>query len=174
MYPDCQKISALKSRMILLTGLLWLSVTTLFAQNTYQYSGTVTDTKGETLPGVNVLIKGTVNGTATDMQGAFKLTSSRQKETLVFSFIGCVTQEIQATAGVPVKAVLASSTVGLSEVVVIGYGTQKRTSVTSAISQVKGKDLEYMPIVRIEQALQGRTTGVTIASSSDSRALPQR
>ena len=166
MYPDCQKISALKSRMILLTGLLWLSITTLFAQNTYQYSGTVTDTKGETLPGVNVLIKGTVNGTATDMQGAFKLTSSRQKETLVFSFIGCVTQEIQATAGVPVKAVLASSTVGLSEVVVIGYGTQKRTSVTSAISQVKGKDLEYMPIVRIEQALQGRTTGVTIASSS--------
>jgi len=166
MYPRCSKVSVFRSRLILLTGLLWLGVTTLFAQNTNQYTGTVTDNKGETLPGVNVLIKGTVNGTATDMQGAFKLTSPKPTETLIFSFIGFITQEVQATAGVPVKAVLMSSTVGLSEVVVIGYGTQKKTSVTSAISKVKGQDLEYMPIVRIEQALQGRTTGVTIATSS--------
>jgi TonB-linked SusC/RagA family outer membrane protein len=151
---------------MLVTGILWLGVTTLIAQNTFQYTGTVSDKTGETLPGVSVVVKGTVNGAATDIQGGYKITSTRSTEILVFSFVGYVTQEIETPAGIPLKVVLASSAVGLSELVVIGYGTQKKSVVTGAISKVKSTDLEYMPIVRIEQALQGRTTGVSVASSS--------
>ncbi|MEI7499597.1 MAG: TonB-dependent receptor [Bacteroidota bacterium] len=166
MYSRRLKESPLRRPMLLLTGILWISLSSLFAQTTYQYSGTVAEQTGETLPGVSVVIKGTTNGAATDLQGAFKLTSTKPAEVLVFSFVGYVTQEIQAKEGVPLKVVLVSSTVGLSELVVIGYGTQKKSVVTGAISKVKSADLEYMPIVRIEQALQGRTTGLTIATSS--------
>ena len=165
-YPDFPKYSMFGRRLILLAGFLWLCATTIVAQTTFQFTGTVADKAGETLPGVSVVIKGTTNGAATDINGAFKVTSANASETLVFSFVGYFTQEIKATAGVPMKVVLVSSTVGLSELVVIGYGTQKKSVVTGAISKVKSTDLEYMPIVRIEQALQGRTTGVTIATSS--------
>ena len=164
MYPDFSKYSSFRRRLILLTGVLWLGITAMFAQNTY--TGTVSDKQGETLPGVSVVIKGTTNGAATDINGAFKVTSAKVSEILVFSFVGYISQEIQATAGVPLKVSLVSSTVGLSELVVIGYGTQKKSVVTGAISKVKSSDLEYMPILRIEQALQGRTTGVSVASSS--------
>ena len=165
-YPDFPNYSAFRRRLMLVTGILWLGVTTLIAQNTFQYTGTVSDKTGETLPGVSVVVKGTVNGAATDIQGGYKITSTRSTEILVFSFVGYVTQEIETPAGIPLKVVLASSAVGLSELVVIGYGTQKKSVVTGAISKVKSTDLEYMPIVRIEQALQGRTTGVSVASSS--------
>jgi len=165
-YPDFPKYSMFGRRLILLAGFLWLGVTAIVAQTTFQYTGTVADNTGETLPGVSVVIKGTTNGAATDIMGAFKFTSANASETLVFSFVGYYTQEIKANAGVPLKVVMVSSTVGLSELVVIGYGTQKKSVVTGAISKVKSTDLEYMPIVRIEQALQGRATGVTIASSS--------
>ena len=165
-YPDFRKIGPFARRLMLLACILLPGINSLYAQNTFQYSGSVADKQGETLPGVNVVIKGTSTGTATDMDGNFKLTASKDEEVLVFSFVGFITQEVQAKAGIPLKVVLVSSTVGLSEVVVIGYGTQKKSAVTSAISQVKSQDLEYMPIVRIEQALQGRTTGVTIATSS--------
>ncbi|MCX6279944.1 MAG: TonB-dependent receptor [Bacteroidetes bacterium] len=165
-YPDFQNCLKFRRRLMLLAGIMWLGVASMFAQTSYQYSGAVADKTGETLPGVSVVIKGTTNGAATDINGAFKLTSTKSSEVLVFSFVGYVTQEIKATADVPLKVVLVSSTVGLSELVVIGYGTQKKSVVTGAISSVKSKDLEYMPIVRIEQALQGRTTGVSVASSS--------
>ncbi len=165
-YPDLKKMRMTIRMVLAIVGILWFSTAALFGQTTYQYSGVVSDKLGETLPGVSVVVKGTTNGTATDIDGAFKLTTSNPTEVLVFSFVGSVTQEVQAKAGVSLKVSLATSSVGLSEIVVIGYGTQKKSVVTGAISKVKGSDLEYMPVVRIEQALQGRTTGVSVASSS--------
>ena len=166
MYSNYLKNSIFVRKLLLFTGILWLGATSLVAQKTYEYTGTVTDKQGETLPGVSVVIKGTTNGGATDIQGAFKISSTKPAEVLVFSFVGSITQEIQATAGVPVKVILENVSIGLSELVVIGYGTQKKSVVTGAISGVKSADLDNMPITRIEQALQGRTTGLTIASSS--------
>jgi TonB-linked SusC/RagA family outer membrane protein len=157
---------------VLLVGALWLSITSLAAQGAYQYSGTVSDKLGETLPGVSVLIKGTTTGAATDINGAFKLSSNNPNELLVFSCVGFITKEIDAKAGIPLKVVLESTPVGLSEVVVIGYGTQKKSVVTGAISKVKGSDLENLPILRIENAMQGRTSGVTIATSSGQPGAP--
>ena len=166
MYANCMKNSIFIRKLLLVTGILWMSITTLMAQKTFEYTGTVTDKQGETLPGVSVVIKGTMNGCATDIQGNFKISSPNPSELLVVSFVGSVTQEVKVKSGVPVKVVLESSSIGLSELVVIGYGTQKKSVVTGAISSVKSTDLENMPVTRIEQALQGRTTGLTIASSS--------
>ena len=152
---------------LLLSCFLFLGAfTALIAQKTFELSGKVVDNLGVTMPGVTVLIKGTTTGTSTDFDGAFKLSSPSQTATLVFSFIGSETQEVMASAGSPVKVTLQSKTFGLSELVVIGYGAQKKSVVTGAISSVKAKDLENMPIGRVEQALQGRTSGLTIASSS--------
>jgi len=157
---------SLRRGLILLTLLLMGAFSSLYAQKTYTYSGKVTDAKGETIPGVNVVIKGTTNGASTDINGAYKITSTKPTETLVFSYVGSVTQEIQAVPDVPLTVAMQSKTIGLQELVVIGYGTQKKSVVTGAITSVKSKDLENSPITRVEQALQGRTSGMTITSSS--------
>ncbi|MBK7028093.1 MAG: carboxypeptidase-like regulatory domain-containing protein [Bacteroidales bacterium] len=99
----------------------------LFAQTTYTISGTVANQSGETLPGVNVIIKGDVShGTSTDIDGKFSLTAPKPEVTLVFSFVGTDTKEMQAFAGVPLSVVLEEKSIGLSELVVVGYGTQKK------------------------------------------------
>ena len=159
--------STMRSKVLMLTGILWLGISSmLFAQKTFVYSGIVTDNLGETVPGVSVALKGTSEGTTTDINGAFTLKTANATETLVFSFIGKIKQEILATAGVPLKIKMDDEKVDLEGIVVIGYGSQKKSVVTGAISSVKAKDLENVQVTRIEQALQGRTSGVTITSSS--------
>ena len=154
-------------KFLLLTGILGLVLqTNLYAQQTYVYTGIVTDKQGLTVPGVNILIKGSTNGTITNVDGTFTLPSSNTKEVLVFTFIGKIKQEISAEAGVPLNVVLEDESVDIEAVVVVGYGTQKKSVVTGAITSVKSKDLENVVIPRVEQALQGRTSGITITSGS--------
>jgi TonB-linked SusC/RagA family outer membrane protein len=139
----------------------------LMAQQSFTFSGKVTDKAGETLPGVNVVVKGDEShGTSTDLNGAFSIVSTKPEVVLIFTFVGTIPQEVKAFAGVPVKVVMEEKSIGLSELVVVGYGVQKKSVVTGAITSVKAKDLEKSSITRIEQALQGRTSGLTIASSS--------
>jgi TonB-linked SusC/RagA family outer membrane protein len=159
--------STMLSKVVLLTCILWLGViSAALAQKTYVYSGVVTDVQGETMPGVSIVIKGTTEGTSTDIDGKFTLSTSNPTEVLIISFVGKLKQEIKAAAGIPMKIVMEDETIGLEGVVVVGYGVQKKSVVTGAISSVKAKDLENVQITRIEQALQGRTSGVTITSSS--------
>ncbi len=163
-YP---RSSVRRLKALLFTGILWLGISSmLFAQKTYVYSGTVTDKQGETMPGVSISIKGTTDGTSTDINGKFSLTTAKPTETLVISFVGKLKQEILASAGVPLNVVLEDERIDLEGIVVIGYGTQKKSVVTGAISSVKAKDLENVQVPRVEQALQGRTSGVTVTSSS--------
>ncbi len=164
---NCHRSGTMLKRVLLLSGILWFGFSTmLFAQKTYVYSGTITDQGGETVPGVSIVVKGTTLGTTTDIVGNFTLSTSNPTELLVFSFVGKISQELKASAGVPIKIMLEDETIGLEGIVVIGYGTQKKSVVTGAISSVKAKDLENVQITRIEQALQGRTSGLTITSSS--------
>lgn len=157
----------LRSKVMLLTGILWLGISSLlYAQKSYVYSGTVTDNLGETVPGVSITVKGTTDGTLSNIDGAFTLKTSKPTEILIFSFVGKQKQEIVAAAGVPFKVMLQDEKIDLEGVVVIGYGTQKKSVVTGAITSVKAKDLENVQVPRIEQALQGRTSGLTITSSS--------
>lgn len=148
--------------------LFLLSSTLAFAQN--QVTGVVTDKTGEPLIGVNVLEKGTTNGTVTDIDGKFTVDMPQGK-TLVFSFIGFVTQEIKVTSNV-VNVVLNEDTKTLDEVVVIGYGSMTRKDVTSSITTVKAEDLNVGVYTSPAQLLQGKVPGLTIANTSDPNGSP--
>jgi TonB-linked SusC/RagA family outer membrane protein len=118
------------------------------------------------LPGASVVIKGTVTGTTTDINGKYTIKAS-PKQVLVYSFIGMNAQEIAVTADSKnIDVVLTEAATMMQEVVVVGYGTQKKSVTTGAISGVKSKDIEKIPNGRIEQALQGKVSGVTIAANS--------
>ncbi|MBA0882448.1 SusC/RagA family TonB-linked outer membrane protein [Flavobacterium undicola] len=127
--------------------------------------GKVYDENGLPIPGVSILIKGTSKATVSDFDGNYQIKAA-SKGTLVFSFIGysIVEESIKGRTHIEVK--LKSESQSLNEVIVVGYGSQKKSVVTGAISSVKAKDLDKVPNGRIEQSLQGRVSGVTIAASS--------
>lgn len=127
--------------------------------------GKITEEDGTPLPGVNVLEKGTTNGTVTDTDGVYTLNVSSAESILVFSFIGYLTEEIVVGNQATIDIQLKSDAKTLSEVVVVGYGTQDKKDVTGAISSVKGSDFENLPVSSTQQALQGRASGVTIVRS---------
>ncbi|TKC10912.1 TonB-dependent receptor [Pedobacter polaris] len=129
-------------------------------------SGKVTSKDGLPIPGVSVLIQGTKIGVATNQNGEFRIKVPKAGTVLVFSQIGMATQTFAINSNEPINVVLTDTENELEQVVVVGYGTQKKSIVTGAISQVKASDLENMPVMRIEQSLQGRTAGLTITTSS--------
>ena len=138
---------------------------TAFGQN--GLTGQVIDNNNMPLPGVSVVIKGTTAGTITDFDGNYNLNTELSDSTvLVFSYVGFKTQEIVVDGQSVINVLMDEDTSLLDEVVVVGYGTQKKSVITGAISGVKQTELEDLPITRVEQTLQGRVSGVTIAATS--------
>jgi TonB-dependent starch-binding outer membrane protein SusC len=135
---------------------------TLLAQS---IRGRVSSDKGEALPGVSVVVKGTTIGTATDSEGRYALNLSDEATTLVFSFIGYATEEVAINNRTVIDVTLLPDVKALSEVVVVGYGTQKRSDVTGALSSVSEKDFREQPVTRVDQALQGRVPGVQVTNA---------
>jgi len=132
-----------------------------------QVSGRVIGASDNTpIPGVTVSVKGSTTATSTNADGQYNLTISGTSATLEFRQIGMVAEEIPVNSSGVYNVALREDLTELEQVVVVGYGTQKKSVVTGAISSVKGSDLESMPVTRIEQSLQGRTSGLTIASNS--------
>ncbi|HEX8018333.1 carboxypeptidase-like regulatory domain-containing protein, partial [Mucilaginibacter sp.] len=129
-------------------------------------SGIVKDEKGIALPGVSVGIKGTTTGQITDNNGHYSLKVPQQSSTLVFSYIGFLKQEVQINGRSTINVVLIPDSKNLSEVVVIGYGTQKKSDVTGSLSSLSSKDFKDQPVTRVDQALQGRVAGVQVVSNS--------
>jgi TonB-linked SusC/RagA family outer membrane protein len=117
------------------------------------------------MAGASVRVKGSDQGTVTDAQGKFMINAQRGK-VLVISYLGEETQEIKVGDDLSPTIVLADKAGNLEDVVVVGYGTQKKSVVTGAISTIKSKDLDNMPVSRVDQALQGRAAGVTVAQNS--------
>jgi TonB-dependent starch-binding outer membrane protein SusC len=130
-----------------------------------QVGGTVKDRSGTALPGVNVLVKGTSNGTSTDADGRFSLNASSD-DVLVFSFIGYTAQEITVGSRTTFDVVLEDDITTLQEIVVVGYGVQDKKVVTAATVTVKADDLMKTNSLRLEQALQGQTPGVQVTNTS--------
>ncbi len=128
--------------------------------------GKVLDETGQALPGATVRVKGTNISSPTDGTGQFQIaTGDVTSPVLVISYIGYITQEVPVT-GDNVSVVLKTDARSLNDVVVVGYGTQKKSDVTGATSSVKAVDIAKRPLVRVEQALQGTTSGVTVQSNS--------
>lgn len=129
-------------------------------------TGQVVDDKtGDPLIGVNVKVKGTTMGTITDLDGRFTLTVTTKNPVIVVSYIGYSQQELTAS-GNQLNIKLKEDAMALDEVVVVGYGVQKKSLVTGAIASVKGSELEMTGIMRADDALQGKTPGVQIISNS--------
>jgi len=154
--------------IVLLTSLLAGVCSSAVAQNPAvpssdkRIGGTVSYSKGELLPRVSVTVKGSSTGTTTDLAGKYAITVPNNG-ILVFTSISYVTREVAIRNQTIINVQLSDSTTSLNDVVVIGYGTQKKSVITGAISSVKATDIENQQITRLEQALQGRTSGVTIA-----------
>ena len=127
--------------------------------------GTVMDASGKPLVGVTIQVKGAKVGTVTDVQGNFSLDVPEGAALLV-SYVGYDSKEVAVNDQTTLKITLQPSNAGLNEIVVVGYGTQKKSVVTGAITSINASELEDMPVSRIEQSLQGRTSGLTIAASS--------
>jgi TonB-linked SusC/RagA family outer membrane protein len=127
-------------------------------------SGTVTDADGTSLPGVTVTVKGTTVSTVTNVSGTYSVKAASNSK-LVFSFIGYATQEITVGTKTVINTQMAIDNKSLSEVVVIGYGTAKRSDLTGAISSVSAKQIEDVPVTTLDQALQGRAAGVQITNN---------
>ena len=147
--------------------LILISLTTFgaFAQ-TVTLKGVVTSADdGQPLPGVAVVEKGTTNGTVTNVDGEYQLVVPGNS-TVQFSFVGMVSQDIPVDNRTEINVTLKSNIVDVDEVVVIGYGTQKRKDVTGAVSTVDAKTIEDIKPVKVEQALQGTTAGVNVTSQS--------
>ncbi len=133
--------------------------------NAQDVKGVVTDVSGG-LPGVNVIVKGTVKGVETDFDGKYLLKNVKPNDILVFSFLGFKTVEVAVNGKKAINVQLEEDSGLLDEVVVVGYGTQKKSLVTGAISSISSKDIKSVSNQRVEQVLQGRTSGVTVSSSS--------
>jgi TonB-linked SusC/RagA family outer membrane protein len=132
-----------------------------------EVKGQVTDDKGTALPGVTILIKGTTTGTNTDANGNFTLNVPEGKTMLVLSSVGYQTQEVNVEGKTSITVAMVAGVNGqLGEIVVVGYGTQKKVTVTGAVSQVKGAELAKSPSVNLSNALAGRLPGVTAIQSS--------
>ncbi len=129
--------------------------------------GTVSDSFGE-LPGVNIIVKGTTNGTTSKLDGSYVLTNVKPTDVIVFSYLGYKTLEIGVEGKNVLNVILIEDTNSLDEVVVVGYGTKKKSLVTGAISSIDSKQIKSSSNQRVEQVLQGRTSGVTVSSSSGS------
>tara|TARA_R100001369_G_scaffold3117_3_gene10045 strand:+ start:3680 stop:6658 length:2979 start_codon:yes stop_codon:yes gene_type:complete len=131
--------------------------------------GTVTEaSSGQPLPGVNIILKNTAKGTSTDFDGKFTLKDVPLNSIVVISYLGFQTQEITIINNQPLSISLQDDAESLNEVVVIGYGTQKKKEVTGAVSVVSSETIEKLKPTRIEQALQGQVAGVNIVSNGGS------
>ncbi|MBP0902954.1 SusC/RagA family TonB-linked outer membrane protein [Mariniflexile gromovii] len=176
--------SGLKKKLLItiLNSLIFLCFASVFAVNTnpieaenktdksaqqLQITGMVTDSNGQPLAGANILEKGTFNGVQADFDGKFTMRVSSQKATLTVSYIGFVSKEVTVNNQSSIAITLTEDVSALNEVVVVGYGTRKRTTVTSAVSQVGSEVFENRPVANATLALQGAVGNLVITTTAN-------
>lgn len=135
-------------------------------QQDNKVTGKVADSSGATLPGVSVVVKGTNKGVITDGNGVYSLTTIPENATLVFSFVGMKSQEIKVGGQSTLNVMLVDETIGLEEVIAIGYGTVKKSDLTGSVSSIKTGELQQTPMTSIDQGLVGRASGVQVTQTS--------
>lgn len=142
------------------------------SQQKKEISGTVRDVSGAPIPGVSIVVKGTSQGALSDMEGKFKFTIPGDAKLLVFSFVGMKSQEVPLNGQSQITVVMQEETVGIEEVVAIGYGAQSKKNVTGSISTVSSADMNKGVYSTPAQMLQGKVPGLTITRSGDPTGSP--
>ena len=151
-----------------LVFLLGLFMSNQISAQNVTLEGTVKDASGLGLPGVNILEKGTKNAASSDFDGRYKIKLSNPKAVLSFSFIGFKTKEVSVDGKTKLDVSMSEDSNSLNEVVVIGYGTSKKSDLTGAVSTISGNDLKKVPVANVAEALTGRIAGVQVTSSEGS------
>ncbi|MDP4261243.1 MAG: TonB-dependent receptor [Bacteroidota bacterium] len=163
--------TALRRSMILVIFLLCISPFS-FSQNNFKVSGKVTDEAGKPLAGVTVRVKGKTTATATKPDGSFEINAPSENATLVFSSIGFAEQEVPLNKRNQVEITMATAVTSLQDVVVVGYGTQKKSDVTGSLSRITADVIQERPAQNILQAIQGKAAGVQVSSNFKPGELP--
>lgn len=148
---------SIKDRQVLLT-----TAEKYDADQQKSISGIVTDASGLSLPGVTVIIKGTTNGTVTNNEGRYTIQNIPEDATLMFSFVGMRSQEIAIGTNTTIDVTMEEDAIGIEEVVAIGYGVQKKTTLTGSISTIKGEELTTIPVSNVSQSIAGKLAGVSM------------
>ncbi len=136
----------------------------VFQQN--KVSGKVTDATGVPIPGVTIIVKGATNGTITNSDGEYAITIMSENAILQFSFVGMRTQEVLVEGKSKIDVVMEQETIGLDEVVAVGYGSIKKSDLTGSVTTVKSEEISAYPSIGMVQSLQGRAAGVMIQSNN--------
>jgi len=132
-----------------------------------QITGTITSSEdGLGIPGVSIVVKGTTYGSITDLDGNYTLAVPEDAVALIFSFVGMKTQDINIDGRETIDVVMESDVFGLEEVIVLGYSTRGKNAITGSTVQIKGETLKDVPVLSVDQALQGKVAGLTISTSS--------
>jgi len=150
---------------LLFTMVFLMAATVLFSQEK-SVTGVVVDKIGEPVIGASVLIDGTSNGTITDLDGKFQLSNVSNTASLRISYIGYITQKVSVAGKTNFRIVMADDDQTLDEVVVIGYGSVKKSTLTAAVSKMDAKGIENRPLARAETALQGQLAGVAVRTTT--------
>jgi len=156
----------LQDNLIIITPSTERSEKSALNQQRKSISGKVTDSSGMPLPGVSVVLKGTSQGIVTDTDGKYSINNAPENAVLQFSFVGMKNKEVVVGAQTTINVVLEDETIGLEEVVAVGYGTQKKVNLTGAITAVKVKELSAITTPNLSNTLAGRSPGVNITGNS--------
>ncbi len=156
----------MKSSLRIFMMLFMLSAFWVVKAQQRSISGKVVDSTGESLPGVSIVVKGTTNGTITDIDGNYQLSIGEEAQTLVYSFIGYDTKEVNVGSNLLINVTMVSSVQDIDEVVVVGYGTIRKSDLTGAVSKVGGDDLQQVATTDVVQTLQGKVAGVDVVANS--------
>jgi len=158
-----QKLKGLKLGVMFIV-LIAMSITT-YAQ-TKQISGTVQDNEGKNLPGVTVLVKGTTRGAVTDYEGKYVIDGVAATDTLMFSSIGMITQQVAVGSRTVINITMETDIEQLEEVVVTGYSSAKRKNLTSAVTQLNNKEITGLVVTDVRESVQGKIAGVQVVSNN--------
>lgn len=167
--PHLSRLNLLNSKFYGFLLALCLPLTGIIAQ----VSGTVTSSEGDPMVGVTVLVKNSSKGTVTDIDGKYQMEGTSDSDVLQFSFVGYTTVEEAIGNRKVIDVTLAEDAQALDEVVVVGYGTQKRSSITGAVSSVSSKDIKALPVGSVTEAIQGRVPGVAITNGGSPGSSPR-
>jgi TonB-linked SusC/RagA family outer membrane protein len=162
LFKDTDIEYTITNRQIVLSG---KETGSLISQQQKSVSGKVTDSQGASLPGVTVVVKGTTTGVITDINGAYSISNVSANATLQFSFVGMKSQEVVVGGKTTINLKLEEETVGIEEVVAIGYGTMKKANLTGAISTISGDAFENRSVTNAAQALQGQVANLNVVNS---------
>lgn len=167
LFKDTDVDYSVRDRIIVLTTPELQDQASVAVQQQKSIKGKVTDTSGEPLPGVTVLVKGTTNGTVTNVDGEYTLKGITAETTLQFSFVGMKTQEIEVGNQTSLDIAMEVDAIGLEEVVAIGYGTMKKSDLTGSVVSIDMEDKDMGANVNVAQALQGYFPGINVGAASE-------